>query len=169
MVLIIGSNIFVHAGVLPYIAKKYGVKELNELMSLYLFDKLKNPDEFDDVFKSSKLSPLWTRTFGRFGLEVYSGLMNDKAQIASKCKGLLDPLRDNYKVDKIYVGHTPLIEHGIGNICDEKIWLTDYGSSRAFNKFDSQLIKNPEGKRSQTREAQVLEIREDGKKIRIIK
>ena len=34
MSLIIGSNIFVHAGILPKIAKKYSVQNLNQLMSL---------------------------------------------------------------------------------------------------------------------------------------
>lgn len=39
--LIIGSNIFIHAGILPIIAKKYSVKSINQIMTLYLLDRIK--------------------------------------------------------------------------------------------------------------------------------
>ena len=41
-----------------------------------------------------------------------------------------------YKVNNIIVGHTPLLNNGIGNACDGHIWLTDYGASKAFDKYD---------------------------------
>ena len=55
--LIIGSNLFVHGGILPQIAKKYSVKTLNELMSLYLFDMLKDKSKYYDVFNAADVSP----------------------------------------------------------------------------------------------------------------
>ena len=137
--IIIGSNLFVHAGILPNIAEKYSVKNINQLMSLYLFDMLKNTSQYNDIFNSSDYSPLWNRVFGNMGLEKYGNLNLTKVielETKEKCSQLLDPLKKIYQIDKIFVGHTPLIEHGMGSVCDNKIWLTDYGASKAFDKFD---------------------------------
>ena len=68
--LIIGSNLFVHGGILPQIAKKYSVKNLNELMSLYLLDKLDGKQSKDFIY--SNISPLWTRKFGNIGIQKFS-------------------------------------------------------------------------------------------------
>jgi hypothetical protein len=155
----IGSNLFVHGGILPEISKKYSVKNLNQLMSLYLLKEL-DKNMFKDFFNSNK-SPLWTREFANMNINK------------DKCKNLLDPLKEIYQVDKIFVGHTPILEYGISSVCDGKIWLTDYGLSKAFDKFDKQLntteSSSEEKHRSNTRKAHVLEILDDGKIINILK
>lgn len=173
--LIIGSNLFVHAGILPKIAKKYSVKSINQLMSLYLLDKLDKPGEYKDLFDSADFSPLWNRIFGRMGLQQYQkNIQNlDLVETKQKCSKLLNPLKDIYKVDKIFVGHTPLMDHGMGSVCDGKVWLTDYGLSKAFDKFDKNVVTSSESSddkpRSEYRQAQVLEILDDGKEINILK
>ena len=177
--LIIGSNLFVHAGILPKIAKKYSVKSINQLMSLYLFDELKKPSKYKDLFNSQDYSPLWNRVFGNMGLQKYRKSVQslDLEETKEKCSSLLDPLKEVYQVDKIFVGHTPLMEHGMGSVCNKKIWLTDYGSSKAFDKFDKSISESDfsggnsdsEKPRSEFRKAQVLEIRNDGKEINILK
>jgi len=187
MALIIGSNLFVHAGILPSIAEKYSVKNLNELLSLYLFDELKDLSEYDDILNSSSFSPLWNRSFGNISRQKYNKELEyldlsgtEYTESKSNCDKLLKPLKEIYKVDKIIVGHTPLIDNGIGNVCDKKIWLTDYGVSKAFDKFDSQsqinsnssLNQHNDSKpfiRSSHRHAQVLEILNDGQQINILK
>jgi hypothetical protein len=171
MALIIGSNLFVHAGILPIIAKKYSVKSLNQLMSLYLLDKLKDHAKYNDIFKSSDRSPLWNRVFGNIGKKKYE---SKSTESETKCSELLKPLKKIYNVDKIYVGHTPLLENGIGNACDGKVWLTDYGLSKAFDKFDKETSTESSSesdvkKRISARKAQVLEILDDGREINILK
>lgn len=131
--LIIGSNLFVHAGVLPKIAKKYSVKTLNELMSLYLFDMLKDKSKYYDVFNAADVSPLWNRTYGNMGL--------NKIEDEKVCTDIMQPLKDIYQVDRIFVGHTPIMENGMTSVCNKKIWLTDFGASKAFDKFDKNLNK----------------------------
>jgi len=155
--LIIGSNLFVHAGIVPYITKKYNVHELNMLLKLFLFDELKNPKMFNDIFMSSKHSPLWTRVFG------------NPLQTKDKCDELMTPLKEVYMVGKIYVGHTPQIKTGITSACDGKIWLTDAGMPSAFNKFDEKYINSKGKENSVSRQAQVLEILDDGEKITVLK
>ena len=93
--LIIGSNIFVHAGVLPKIAEKYNVQEMNQILSLYLWDKLKNPTDYKELLDSADYSPLWNRIFG------------SSSQSKQSCDYLMNPLQEIYKVDRIFIGHTP--------------------------------------------------------------
>jgi hypothetical protein len=160
MALIIGSNLFAHAGVLPKIAKKYSVKNLNQLLTLYLLEKLDKPSSYNDAFKASDTSPMWNRIYGNMG--------NKSKQEKLDCSKYLKPLKKIYQVDKIFVGHTPQMKNGISNVCDEKIWLTDYGMSKAFDKFDGNSDSET-NQRSISRKAQVLEILDDGKEINVLK
>lgn len=148
--LIIGSNLFVHAGMTKEIMDKYNIEDLNSILSLYLFDELNNRETFHDLFMSGTVSPLWNRVFG--------SLKNSY----DDCKKLMKPLETVYKVGKIYVGHTPQVNKGITSVCDNTVWKVDVGVSKAFNSFDSS-------KRKKTREAQVLEILNDGETFNVLK
>ena len=163
----IGSNLFVHAGIVPKIAKKYpNIGDLNKLLSLYLWDKLENPEMYQDVLGSDiikgktmlnryqkrtnffKISPLWNRQYGL--------LKNNE----KSCTNLLEPVKKVYKVNKMFVGHTPQMNKGINSICDGDLWYTDVGVSKAFDIADFNHATT--GVRSEVREAQVLEILNDG-------
>lgn len=152
--LIIGSNLFVHAGVVPKIAEKYKIEDMNQILSLFLWDKLKDPADYRDLIDSSDYSPLWTRVFA------------SRTESRESCNHLVNPLKSVYKVDRIFVGHTPQINTGITSKCEGKIWLTDYGASKAFDSWDMNMLN---GQRSKVREAQVLEILNDGEEINILK
>ena len=153
MALIIGSNLFVHAGFEPELVENYGIDDINKLMALYLLDELKNPKDFREDFMIKSNSPLWTRTFGNINMS------NDT------CERLMKPLQDVYKIGRIYVGHTPQMEEGINNTCDGRIWRTDIGVSNAFDNVDPSMING--GKKTKYRNGQLLEIIND-KKINII-
>ena len=166
LALIIGDHLFVHAGIVPKIAKKYpNISDLNMLLSLYLWDKLDDVHNYQDIFGTDivknetlltnsskkkyffKNSPLWNRQFGN---------MKDND---TNCRNLLGPLKKIYKVNNMYVGHTPQMNKGINSICNGKLWFTDIGVSKAFDIADMQVALN--GKRSEVREASVLEILRD--------
>jgi hypothetical protein len=151
MALIIGSNLFVHAGMVPQIIDKYKIDDMNKLLTLFLLDEIKQPELFKDLFLSSKTSPFWTRLFGTR---------------IDNCIELLQPLKDIYNVNRIYVGHTPQLKTGITSKCNSNIWLTDVGMSKAFNQFDTH---NNHNHRSIHRMAQVLEILNDGEEINVLK
>ena len=153
--LIIGSNLFVHAGILPTIAQKYNIEEMNKILFLYLKNKLNNSKDYMELLDSADYSPLWNRIFG------------STDQSKESCDYLMNPLEQIYKVGKIFIGHTPQLNSGISNTCGGRIWLTDYGASKAFDVFDDNLISN--NKRKNVREAQVLEILNDGEEINILK
>lgn len=167
LALIIGNNLFVHAGIVPEIARKYNnIGDLNKLLSLYLWNRLENINNYQDIFGSDiirggtiinrssstlsreknfyKISPLWNRQFGN---------MRDNSK---NCKTFLEPLQQIYDVNKMYVGHTPQINKGINSICNGKLWYTDVGVSKAFDVADMSVVMT--GERSKIRKAQVLEI-----------
>ena len=176
---IIGSNLFAHAGVVGKIAKEYNVNSINQIMTLFLLNKFDNnkyiydnisnrthlltKNNTDDLFNNSQYSPLWNRIYGYMGYFYENNGLPQKYksedEIKKVCAENLDILKDVYQVDKIYVGHTPMLNNGITSVCNGKVWLTDYGSSSAFNKF----------KKTNLKQAQVLEILNDGEHINILK
>ena len=58
--LIIGSNLFVHGGIIPEIANKYKIEDMNKLLTLFLLGEIEKPEYFSDLFISGHMSPLWT-------------------------------------------------------------------------------------------------------------
>ena len=147
----IGSNLFVHAGILPDVANKYSIEELNRLLKLYLWNKLENKEKYNDIFYSNN-SPLWNREIGGIAYKKYGINTQHINTKELTCIDILSPMEKIYKVGKIFVGHTPIINNGISHICDEKIWLTDVAGSKAFDNTAPKV---------HTRKAQVLEILND--------
>lgn len=176
LVLLIGSTLFVHAGVLPEIAKKYkNLGDINNIMSLYLWKKLddKKLMAFQDILGPNivkgqtiinpsnllcdgpecfDISPLWNRQIGN--------LPDNKKE----CDEIFDVLEKIYGVERMVVGHTP--KSGISFKCSKKLIYVDYGASSAFDVAD-QSIRNGKG-RSKHRQPQVLEITHD-KDVKILK
>ena len=147
MALIIGSNLFVHAGFEPKLVKDYGIDDINKLMALYLLDELKNPNNFKEDFMIKQNSPLWTRTFGNINMSNET------------CERLMRPLKDVYKIDRIYVGHTPQLEEGINDTCNGRVWRTDVGVSNAFDNVDPNIKLR--GRKTKYRSGQLLQITND--------
>lgn len=145
--LIIGSNLFVHAGIIPMIAHKYKIDDINAIMTLFLFNQINNMDIFSDLFINGATSPLWTRMFG---LKIHD------------CVELLQPLKEIYNVNHIYVGHTPQIETGITSQCNNGVWMTDVGMSHSFDMYFPRHT-------NKARNAQVLEILNDGEQFKILR
>ena len=126
MALVIGTNLFAHAGIVPYIAQKYSIEDMNTILSKYLFNEYVEPSAIYDLFGSSAKSPMWTRVFGSNSLQ---------SDYSKGCNELIENLKV-YKVGSIYVGHTPQLQNGITGKCNNKIVLTDVGMSHAFDAFD---------------------------------
>ena len=148
VVLIIGKNIFIHGSIIPKLIKKYSIKSINKIMTLYLLNLIKeNNYIYKDIFKSKEYSPLWDRIQG---LMVLNNNNNN-------CNDILYPLQYIYNVNNIFVGHTPNLNNGINSTCNKHIWLTDYGASKSFDAF-----------RTNKKKLQVLEILNDGEQFNIL-
>ena len=154
--LIIGSFLFVHAGILPQLAKKMTVEQINLVVRNWLLVKisedsdLKGVGTVKDLISNFNISPFWPRFFGQ--------LQPGQPMSNKVCKTKLKPTLDIYQLNGMVVGHTPqfMYGRGINSTCNRKLWRVDVGMSSAFKKFS----KNSSNK---TRKVQVLEIKNDGR------
>ena len=167
--LIIGKHLFVHAGIIPEMAKKYGVKDINNITRKYLLDILSDDDDVgqNEIINSSDYSPFWYRPMG----QILPDTMGDADEY---CERKVIPTLDLYEVNNIIIGHTPQSftksGEGINKTCtldDTKndkqynVIRVDIGASSAFDAFDKD-------KTNKNREVQVLEIVDD-KRLYVLK
>jgi len=114
----INDNIFCHGGISHFISKKYNVKEINNVLELYLTGKKLYQDRlFQDIYGSNGI--IWFRDFSK---------SNDNCSLLTKTL-------KNLNAKRMIVGHTPQ-SNGITNYCrkfNESLWAIDVGLSRAFN------------------------------------
>lgn len=144
-VVVIGSSMFVHAGILPVLAKRLDylnidndskLKYLNAVVRKWLLHKL---SENDSLAKSLfindlKLSPFWTR--------IYGTIPDNTPLKDPKCFDSVKKALEVYKIGHIVIGHTPQLptnNSGINGTCyekkktDNKLYRIDGGFSRAFS------------------------------------
>lgn len=160
-VLVIGSTMFVHAGVLPVLAKRLEnlnfdaetkLKYLNAIVRKWLLHKLEEETDIKNkilFIDNDKLSPFWTRIYGSIPENINLN--------TNECFNSVKKTMEVFKIGHIVVGHTPQLftnKNGINGTCyekngDNKLFRVDGGFSRAFKIFDNQNL------------VQVLEIIDD--------
>ena len=157
--IIIGSNLFVHAGMIDTILNKLGVKNQDDLVDvdskvrLWLLGLI-NKEYVGHIVNSSDISMFWNRILGI----IPHNISNENPE----CIKYISQVVKILKIDRILVGHTPQSfqnNHGISGICNNSLWRVDVGSSAAFHGFDQQYMTT--GKINKHREPQVLEILND--------
>jgi hypothetical protein len=160
-VAIIGSHLFVHAGIIDNLIsylEENNITDLNEIninIKLWLLSVNKVDDKLNVFLNDQKISPFWVRELGL----LESNLSKDE----KKCE-LIKKTIDFYQINDIIIGHTPqsfMNNTDINSTCGRKIWRVDNGSSHAFDNFDHELTKT--GKSSRNRRCQVLKITDDSK------
>ena len=160
---IIGSNLFVHAAILPDLAKKFKINQLNLLIKKWLLgiinnsDKIKGIGKLSDILFNYEKSPFWPRFLGNLPPNVS---IEDEDCVDY----LIEPL-ELYNCNNMIIGHTPQPftknNSGINVTCryeDKEIkkgvWRIDVGSSLGFENFKNKKIKK-------NTKPQVLEILND--------
>lgn len=166
-VLVIGSTMFIHAGVLPVLAKrlehlniddKSKLKYLNTIVRKWLLKKFLSSEDsavMNIVLTNQDISPFWTR--------VYGVLPNNMSLTEKQCSDSVKKIMEVLKIGHIVVGHTPQLftnRNGINGTCyevdgDNKLYRIDGGFSKAFDVFNNKNL------------VQILEILDD-KKFKII-
>lgn len=114
----INNNIFCHGGISELISKKYNIKEINNILKLFLNGSIKNNNIlFQSIYGSNGI--IWFRSYSKDN---------------SECTQLTNTLT-NLNAKRMIVGHTPQ-KNGITNRCQQfkkNLWAIDVGLSRAFN------------------------------------
>jgi len=148
-VLIIGSNLFVHGGMVPEISKEYSPERINEILRLWLQDKFTDKEEYEKILFSSDYSPFWVRILGK--------LKSNLPKNNEECIQHVNPILEHWNVDSIHVGHSPqfIQKLGVNQTCNNSVWRHDIGMSHTFSNYDKG------GERGTVRQAHVLEILND--------
>lgn len=163
--IIIGSFLFVHAGIIPELVDKLNLKsredlkKINQEVRRWLLGLI-SKDYVSEIVGSHNYSMFWDRILGNIPPHV--------SNTNPECENYLNPVLDLFKVGFMVIGHTPQFyefNEGVNSTCDQKLWRVDHGGSGAFDKYDKKYRK--EGKITDLRKAQVLVI-EDDKNIKIV-
>lgn len=168
-VIVIGSNMFVHAGILPKLASELDylnisstnkLRYLNAVVRKWLLNKLSKDDNLTKnknmFLEDTKISPFWTR--------VYGTIPTNSDLNSTQCFDYVKKIIEVFKIGQIVVGHTPQLytnNAGINGTCYEKdgtnrLYRVDGGFAKAFKIFGKGDI------------IQVLEIIDDNE-FRIIR
>ena len=156
---IIGSNVFVHAGIVDALINEISLNGLEDFEKINIKLRrwllgLLDQNYVEHIIKFSKNSMFWTRILGK----IPPGTSMSNPMCMDNIKNVLSL----FKVGSMVIGHTPqsfLYSDDINSTCDNKIWRVDNGSSAAFNAFDTNLSNS--GIKSTSRRTQYLEIRND--------
>lgn len=158
---VIGSNMFVHAGIIDEFARNMkhmglsedstkNVKLLNKIVQLWLLGIISaNNNNILNKILLDNNSLFWTRLLGQMPSNT------KKKDICAK------HMSESFKVfgyQNIIIGHTPQsfgIADGINGICEDTVWRVDCGSSVAFDALDTLSTSKT---KNSGRVAQVLEI-----------
>lgn len=117
-VLMIGENLFVHAGVLPE-HLDIGLEKLNRQIQTWLAGESAAPEGIH-----TRTSPTWTR--------VYSDNPDDES-----CR-VLNEVLDELGAARMIVGHT-VQENGITANCNQRIWCIDSGIAEYYGSATTVL------------------------------
>ena len=157
---IIGSNIFVHGGIINQIMDHLDIKGKEDIENInigvkkWLMGIIDSNDVSNILNVPSEKSLFWTRILGN--------IEPDKKYDEEKCSSNIDKVLNILKVNNIIIGHTPQsfqFNDGINSTCGNHVWRVDNGSSMAFHYLDKKYIET--GHIDPSREPQVLEILND--------
>ena len=150
---IIGSNLFVHGGIVNRTIQDFKINDreyienLADLLRLWMHRKKKRSEVKDEL--DNKYSFFWSRMLG----EIPPNIAFEDPQ----CTNAIADTIDTLCVDNIVVGHMPQTRKGINSTCSKRVWRIDTGSSKAFDIY-------ARGEKKHGRRAQWLEIIHGNKK-----
>ena len=152
---IIGSYLFIHAGIIDEIITELGINNKKDLNTLNMAIKLwllggliKSKTKQIKKILTSPKSIFWIRELG-----IIPPNTNLRDHI---CSNNVGKTLDVLEINGIVIGHTPQSSygHGTNSTCGGKIWRVDNGSSFAFSGFKNAKFNN-------NRKPQALEILND--------
>lgn len=166
-ILQVGSWVFVHGGISPDMAKKYSIDKVNKCVYNWLvgIKDEQNDRDVKDLYHNDDdtFSPFWSRMFsddeeweGKNSEKLFNKTMNNLNETNNR--------NEDTKIKGMVMGHSPqyMFDKGINSDCNNKLWRTDVGMSRAFGPL------NNNDNETKYRKVQILVI-EDDEKCSVIK
>jgi Calcineurin-like phosphoesterase len=163
---IVGSNIFVHAGIIDgliddlQLSDASDIEKINIKLRMWLLGLIDEECISHIIDNRDVNSMFWTRVLGRIdpGVPLDSEVCSSNLSKALK----IFHMNDENSKTKMVIGHTPqsfMYSDDINSTCGNRIWRVDNGSSKAFDSFDLQFVNT--NKRTLSRRTQYLTILND--------
>jgi len=136
--IIIGSNLFVHAGIIDALLKELNLNSKDDLESINIKISewllgLIDESKIENFIEANETSMFWTRFLGKIPKEMKA--------TDPECSKYISGVLNTFKVGSIIIGHTPqsfLYDQDLNSTCDGRVWRVDNGSSKAFDIFDDK-------------------------------
>ena len=137
--IIIGSNLFIHGGIIDSTITKLNINnrqdldKLNKLIREWLLGLIKRKEI--DKYLESDISPFWTRVLGQ---------MKSNKDYDKECSINLTNSLKLLKINNIIVGHTPqniMDDNLINATCNNIVWRVDTSLSKAFTPIHNKFNK----------------------------
>ena len=183
---IIGSNLFAHAGIVDELLEQQKSKSDDSGFKLNYdskyYDKsifyFKDREDFENVnivikrwlmgiVKENKVTDIVSSKYhekSMFWNRILGMLKTKLPYERDSCKENLNKVLKLFRVNNVIIGHTPQsMQDGlyINATCGDKVWRVDTASSAAFDRFDETYISS--GNRLESRKFQYLVIEDDTK------
>ena len=160
---IIGSNLFVHAGLIDHFINEMGIEKSGDLDDINLKIKkwllgIINQESIEKIISGDEnyYSMFWNRILGKLPPNIKN---TDK-----RCSDNITKVLKIFKINSMIIGHTPqsfFSNDKINGTCSNQVWRIDNGSSKAFDIFDDVYITSKKEYTDEARRPQVLEIIND--------
>lgn len=136
--IIIGTNLFVHAGIIDALLRELNLNSTADLESINIKIRqwllgLIPESEIEKFVEANDTSLFWTRFLGKIPKEM--------KETEPECTKYISGVLNTFKVGSIIIGHTPqsfLYDQDLNSTCDGRVWRVDNGSSKAFDLFDEK-------------------------------
>jgi len=155
---VIGSNLFVHAGIIDKLVEEFNFKSYDDIVDVNILIK----KWLLGLIQTNKISSYIRPNESMFWSRILGSLEPGKPLNFKDCKDNISKVLDIFRVENMIIGHTPssfMHNSDINGTCGNKIWRVDMGSSRAFDAVDTHYQSF--GERHHNRRYQYLEILND--------
>lgn len=133
VILVLGSTVFVHGGLLPHHAQ-YGIERINKETQDWLSGK-RGGIQDKPAFLSGREAVVWARDYSHENEEYCD------------CAALRETLSKIPGAKRMVVGHT-IQQHGINSVCDDMVYRVDVGLSKGCGDGTPEvLVIHEDGKR----------------------
>ena len=156
---VIGSNLFVHAGIVDALIEEIQLNGIADFETINIKIRkwllgILDQKSVNKIISYSPNSMFWTRNLGNIPPRVD---MEDP-----RCKDNISNVLKMFNISTMFIGHTPMsFNHNDfgGSTCSNRIWRIDNGSSAAFNAYDKSYLQT--GTRNEYRTPSYIEILND--------
>ena len=115
------------------VKRQKSLQLVNQLFKKWLLNQITTEENYRGVGSVSSMLSSLNNSF--FWPRILGSIPSGKSLNDPKCYKYLKPVLNYYKIQKMFIGHTPqnILKEEINSTCDNKLFKIDVGLSKTFN------------------------------------